>query len=88
MLVPDIYRKWSRAGGFWGGVGDYFARSRRASAVVYRSPYAGDDGVEGGKKDCGSLALEFYERLGEEDKVKIDAVRNGDEIWHGPGAEK
>lgn len=80
MLVPAVYRTWSEAGGFWGGVADYFTRSRYASPSVYKSPYAGEDGVEEDKKGRQGLALEFYHRLREEDKAKIDAVRNGHRV--------
>jgi hypothetical protein len=83
MLVPAVYRHWSEAGGFWGGVADYFTRSRRSCPTVYRSPYTGEEGVERDGKHRGGLALEFYDRLREEDKAKIDAVRNG----HGVGSE-
>jgi hypothetical protein len=85
MLVPAVYRTWSEAGGCLGGVADYFARSRRASPTVYKSPYAGEDGVQEDRKDGRELALDFYNRLGEEDRAKIDAVRNGHRL--GPEAE-
>jgi hypothetical protein len=88
MLVPDFYRNWSNAGGFWGGVADYFAGSRRTSPIVYRSPYADEDGAEEDKKDWRGLALKFYDRLGEEDKAKIDAARNGNGVESGSGMER
>lgn len=75
VLVPDDYRKWSDAGGFWGGVADYFIGSRRSSPTVYTSPYAGKDCVEEDKKVQKGLALEFYDRLGDEDKAKIDTEK-------------
>ena len=75
VLVPEDYRKWSDAGGFWGGVADYFIGSRRSSPTVYTSPYAGKDCVEEDKKVQKGLAFEFYDRLGDEDKAKIDAQR-------------
>jgi hypothetical protein len=87
MLVPDVYRKWSNAGGFWSGIADYFARSRRASPTVYRSPYADEDGTEENGNDRKGLALEFYGRLREEDRAKIDAVRNGNGVASGSGME-
>jgi hypothetical protein len=87
MLVPAVYRTWSEAGGCLGGVADYFARSRRASPTVYKSPYAGDGGVEEDKKDGRELALDFYNRLREEDRAKIDAIRNGHRLGSDSGME-
>jgi hypothetical protein len=75
VLVPEDYRKWSDTGGFWGGVADYFIGSRRLSPTVYTSPYAGKDCVEEDKKIQKGLASEFYDRLGDEDKAKIDAQK-------------
>ena len=82
-LMPEPYRKWSNAGGFWGGVAEYFAGSRREIPTVYSSPYAGKNGTEEDRKDRRGLALDFYDRLRDEDKAKIDALRNGNGV--GPG---
>jgi hypothetical protein len=59
MLVPAVYRTWSEAGGCLGGVADYFARSRRASPTVYKSPYAGEGGVEEDKKAWHLCIIHF-----------------------------
>jgi hypothetical protein len=75
VLVPEDYRKWSDAGGFWGGVADYFIGSRRSSPTVYTSPYADQGCVGEDTKVRKGLALEFYDRLGDEDKAKIDAQK-------------
>ena len=88
MLLPEAYRKWSNAGGFWGGIADYFARSRRASSTVYKSPYRDEEGADVDEKDRRGLAFEFYNRLREEDRAKIDAVRNGSGCEPGSGRER
>lgn len=75
VLVPEDYRKWSDTGGFWGRVADYFIGSRRSSPTVYTSPYADKDCVEEDKKARKGLASEFYDRLGDEDKAKIDTQK-------------
>ena len=75
-LVPQVYRKWSKAGGFWAGVADYFAESRRERPTMYKSPYAAESGTEEDKKDWKGLAMEFYDRLEDKDKSKINALRN------------
>jgi hypothetical protein len=86
-LVPEDYQKWSDAGGFWGRVADYFIGSRRSSPTVYTSPYVDKDCVEEDKKARKGLASEFYDRLGDEDKAKIDYAkeRNDEESNVEPG---
>ena len=76
-LVPQVYHKWSKAGGFWAGVADYFAESRRERPTMYKSPYTVEGGAEEDEKDRKSLALAFYDRLDDEDKAKINSLRNG-----------
>lgn len=88
MLLPEAYRKWSNAGGFWGGIADYFARSRRASSTVYKSPYTDEEVADVDDKDRRGLAFEFYNSLREEDRAKIDAVRNGSGCESGSGRER
>jgi hypothetical protein len=75
VLVPEDYRKWSDAGGFWGRVADYFIESHRSSPTVYTSPYVDKYCVEEDKKARKGLASEFYDRLGDEDKAKIDTQK-------------
>jgi hypothetical protein len=42
---------------------------------VYTSPYVDKDCVEEDKKARKGLASEFYDRLGDEDKAKIDTQK-------------